>query len=302
MKRLRQTIIVVFMGWFTLMMAAPVAAAAERGALFKASAHGHTMYLFGTMHVGMADYYPLEPRIRHAVENASALALEIDPAADPAALAQAIQTYGVHDPRDTSGHAMPGPLKGRLDKALRSYSINPENVAHLKPWLVATALTMSEFGVQGMRPELSVDAHVAAIARGRNVPIIELESLAAQLNIFNRMPHGDQWQMLADTVDSIESGRQHADVRIIIDAWRNADRRALEAIAERAQSDSTTGGLFLQKVLLEERNGPLADKLAALLKKQDRVVAAIGVLHLVGGETSVPAKLRARGITVERIY
>jgi len=53
--------------------------------------------------------------------------------------------------------------------------------------------------------------------------------------------------------------------------------------------------------MLEERNGPLANKLATLLEEQDNAVAAIGVLHLVG-KHSVPAKLRALGLTVERIY
>jgi hypothetical protein len=140
---------------------------------------------------------------------------------------------------------------------------------------------------------------VAAAERG--VPVLELESLGAQLNMFNRLSHQDQWQLLADTVDSIESGRQRLDVRTIVDAWRNADQAALETIAARAEQDDTVAGRFVQKVLLEERNGPMADKLEALLKKQDRVVAAVGVVHLVG-KASVPAQLRARGITVERIY
>lgn len=299
MKRLRQAIIVVFMGWF--MFALQCASAAERGALFRVSGHGHTMHLFGTMHVGVPEYYPLEPRIRMAVEQASVLALEIDPFEDPARMAQAIQTYGVHDPRDSRGREPPAGLKPRLEKALRGYSIQPDSVAHLKPWLVATALTMSEFSQAGMRPELSVDLHVATLARERRVPIVELESLAAQLDLFNRLSPQEQWQVLADTVDGIETGRQRSDVKTIIDAWRNADRKALEAIAARAEADRTVAGRFLQKVLLEERNGPMADKLEALLKKQDKVVAAVGVLHLVGS-ASVPAKLRARGITVERIY
>ena len=295
MRQLRQTIIVVFLGWFALMLSA---SAADRGALFKVSGHGHTMHLFGTMHAGMPSYYPLEPRIQTAMDNASVLALEIDASADPAAMAQAVQTYGM---RDLQQSAMPARLKPRLDKALRTYALDPQIVGAVKPWLVATALTMGEFSVQGLRPDLAVDAHLAQLARARKVPIIELESLASQLGLFNRLSHKDQWQLLADTVDNIETGRQRTDVRKIIAAWSNADMKALDALAVEAESDTTLAGRFVQKVLLEERNGPLADKLEALLKKQDKAVAAMGVLHLVG-RVSVPAQLRARGITVERIY
>lgn len=299
MERMRQTIIVVFLSW--LMLAMPGACAAERGALFKVSGHGHTMYLFGTMHVGMPDFYPLEARIRTAVENASTLALEIDPLAEPARMAAALQTYGAYDPRKSAGREMPPSLRPRLDKVLRERSIDPFTVAHLKPWLVATALTMSEFTLQGCRPELSVDLHLAQMARERNVPLVELESLSIQLSLFDRLSHADQWRYLESTVEGIENGRQRAEVKQVIDAWSKADRTALDAIAERAEKDTTVAGKFVQKVLLEERNGPMADKLARLLEREDKAVAAIGVLHLIG-KGSVPARLRAKGMTVERVY
>lgn len=299
MKQLRQAIIVVFLGWLVLAM--PAAWAAERGALFKLSGHGHTMYLFGTMHVGLPEFYPLEPRIREAVENASTVALEIDPLADPARMSAAIQSYGTFDPRKSTGREVPAALKPRLDKALKAASIDPFTVAHLKPWLVATALTMREFSLQGSSPELSVDLHLAQLARERKVPVIELESLSMQLSLFGKLSPADQWRFLEDTVDGIEDGRQRAEVREVIEAWAKADQKALDAIAARAEQDTTVAGKFVQKVLLEERNGPIADKLVSLLEKQDKAVAAVGVLHLVG-RASIPAKLRARGVTVERIY
>ena len=90
-------------------------------------------------------------------------------------------------------------------------------------------------------------------------------------------------------------------MRQIVEAWRTADQGALDNIAARAEADTSLAGKFVQEVMLEERNGPLADKLLKLLEQQDNSVAAIGVLHLLG-KHSVPAKLRALGLTVERIY
>ena len=292
---MQRLIIVVFT---SLMMCMPGAWAAERGALFKLSGSGHVMYLFGTIHVGLPEYFPLEPRISAALAEASAVALEIDPLADPAALARAVAT---HTMRDASTGAAPAGLQPRLDKALRAAYVDPAMVANLKPWLIASVLTINEFALQGGRAELSVDLHLATQAHERKIPVIELESITAQFAMFNSMNPAQQWEFLDDTVSMLESGREKDEVVQIMRAWSRADRTALDAIAAEAEQDTSVSGKFVQKVLLEARNGPMADKLAALLAKQDKVVAAVGVLHLVG-KLSVPAQLRARGITVERIY
>jgi uncharacterized protein YbaP (TraB family) len=90
-------------------------------------------------------------------------------------------------------------------------------------------------------------------------------------------------------------------VRQVLDAWRTADRPALDALADKVANDATLFGRFTQRVLLDGRNGALADKLLQLLARENNTVAAIGVLHLLGKQ-SVPALMRARGVTVERVY
>src|SRR3954462_10431092 len=68
---MRRQIIVVFVSLFWLALSP--AWGADRGALFKVEGSGHTMYLFGTIHVGQPGFYPLEPRIVAAVSGASKL-------------------------------------------------------------------------------------------------------------------------------------------------------------------------------------------------------------------------------------
>ena len=160
---------------------------------------------------------------------------------------------------------------------------------------------MSEYAAQGYRADLSVDAHLMELARASKVPVIALETPASQMKLFDRLSETEQLRFLEDSVDMIESGKQNVEVRQIVDAWRTADKVALEAIAERAEKDTTVSGRFLKTVLLDERNVAIADKLAALLKRADGSVAAIGVLHLIGPK-SVPALMKARGLAVERVY
>jgi uncharacterized protein YbaP (TraB family) len=295
---MRRQIIVVFLSLFWLMLGP--AFGADRGALFKISGNGNSMYLFGTMHVGLPGFYPLEPRIAQAIASASTLALEIDPAEDPAVMASALQTYGMATPTN-SIELMKPMQKARLYKALDKVGIEPSAVARYKPWLVATILAMSEYAAQGYSPDLSVDAHLAKLARASKVPVIALETPALQMGLFSRLSEAEQMRFLEESLDLIENGKQNVEVRQIVDAWRYADQRAFDAIAARTDSDTSTSGKFVKTVLLDERNVVLADKLASLLKRSDRSVAAIGVLHLVGSK-SVPALMKERGLTVERVY
>jgi uncharacterized protein YbaP (TraB family) len=292
---MRRQIIVVFLSLFWL--ACAPAAATDRGALFKVTGNGHSMYLFGTMHVGLPEFYPLESRIGQAIARASTLALELDPSAAPAVVQKAMIEHGMTG----DGPAMPAALAARLARALAQAGIDPAVTAPLKPWLVATILTLHSFSAQGYQAGLAVDLHMAGLARAAKVKVVELESLEAQMALFDRFSDAEQWRYLDESLAQIESGKQYAEVRQVVDAWRTADQAALEAIAARVENDSSFSGRFVQKVLLDGRNGALADKLLQLLAKEENTVAAIGVLHLVGKQ-SVPVLMRAKGVTVERVY
>jgi uncharacterized protein YbaP (TraB family) len=294
---MRRQIIVVF---FSLLCLAMPAWGADRGALFKVTAYGHTMFLFGTMHVGQPEFYPLEPRIAAAIKGASTLALEIDPAQDPAVAAQALKAYGMTAPNATRQALAPA-MRVRLDRALAKAGIDPDAVVQLKPWLVATVLAMAEYGRQGYRADLSVDAHLAQLARASKVPVVGLESAGSQMSLFNRLSMAEQVGFLEESIGLIESGKQGAEVNKIVNAWRTADQAAFDDIAARASSDTSVSGKFVKNILLEERNGALAEKLAQLLEREASTVAAIGVLHLIGAN-SVPSLLGERGMAVERVY
>lgn len=296
---MRRKIIVMFLSLFFVVLAP--AGAAERGALFKVAASGHTLYLFGTMHVGLPEFYPLEPRIAAAVAGATRLALEIDPEISPEAMGAALAAYAMMPGGEDMRDALPAADRKRVDAALARAGIAPESVVRFKPWLVATFLALAEYGAQGYNPALSVDIHLARLARARKVPVVELESIGAQLGMFNRMSAQDQNTYLMESVAMIESGRQSNEVRQIVQAWATADRDGLEQIAARSEADTSLSGRFVQKVMLEERNGELAAKLKLMLASEKDSVAAIGVLHLVGAK-SVPALLRAQGFAVERVY
>ena len=67
-------------------------AAPNRGTLYRIVHDGHTAYLFGTIHVGQASFYPLEPVVLRALAQSGKLAVELD-IRDQPPLTAALQKY-----------------------------------------------------------------------------------------------------------------------------------------------------------------------------------------------------------------
>jgi uncharacterized protein YbaP (TraB family) len=277
------------------------ASAAERGALFRVSMDGHVMHLFGTLHVGLPEYYPLEPRIANAVSQASTLALEIDPGQPQAELARALRAHGLLAAGSGAYESMDPERKARLDKLILQRGLDPSTARTYKPVLLATLLTMGEYTKQGYRSELSSEAWLARLARKGGTRVLELESLGRQLSMLDRLGVQERWRFLDEMMGTIESGAQRTEARAMVQAWSTADRHALDEIAARCELDTSVSGKFVTQVLLKERNVGLADSLLQLLRQENKTFAAIGVLHLLG-TGSVPTLLQERGANVERIY
>ena len=302
---MRRQIIVMFCGLFLLPLQAALAeapsVAQKRGALFKVQDASHTLYLFGTIHVGAPDFYPLEPTVTQALNGAGALALEIDPGADPRKAVSAVLKYGMEAPGSKVPPDCRQTLAPRLAPLLQKYGIAPAAVAPMKPWMLASVLAIGEFSTLGYRSDLAVDSYLSQQAKARKIPVVELESMEGQMALFGAMSPLDQCRFLEDGVASIEDQEQSQEAREIADAWRNADEAAFDKLAAKAATDPSFAAQFVQKVLLDGRNPALADGIANLLAREKSSLAAIGVLHLVG-DKSVPDLLRKRGLKVERVY
>lgn len=294
--------------WLTLPTAAAAASdaasTAERGALFRVSLGTHVMHLFGTLHVGLPEFYPLEPRITEAIAESSTLALELDPDQPRSTMLGALRDYGMlaPDASAASGYAALTPEQNhRLDRLIRQGGLDAGTALQYKPVLLAIMLTLSEYTRQGYRPDWASEYVLARLARRDGVRVVGLESLGGQLAILDRLAPPERLAFLQEMMGTIESGAQQVEARAMVRAWSHADQHALDAIAANCEADQSVSGRFANAVLLKERNAALADKLTALLANENRTVAAIGVLHLLG-TGSVPALLKARGIVVERIY
>lgn len=277
------------------------AMASERGVLFKVSHGGHTMHLFGTLHVGKSSFYPLEPRIRNALANATTLALEVDPFAPSAGMRRAVAEFGQLAPGEPGYERLAEDERRRIERIAMAAGIDAGQAFRYKPVLLASLLALHEFTRQGYRIDHGADRHLAAQVRHGGARLLALESLDAQLRMLDRLQDDGRWRFLVETLDTIESGAQAAQALAMARAWERADRAALDAIAQRMLAGETESGAFVRDVIFRERNTALAEGLMRLLQKESNTVAALGFLHLLG-EGGVAELLAERGAEVERLY
>jgi uncharacterized protein YbaP (TraB family) len=301
---MRRPIIVVFLSLF--LMAFQVLGA-ERGALFRVTGSGHTLHLYGTIHAGRPDFYPLEPTIRNAILAAPTLALEIDPTRDPAALVAAMRQHAEFPAGSPGLAGLGAERRQRIEAGLKKQGLDPAAVQRVKPWMLVMTFALIDAARLGYSPALGVDLHLAQLVRDNETRktgktrIAELESIDYQLGLLDRLPEEEQWKLLEEALQEMGSGRQLRETRDLFDAYERADQKALDALVRRMEEDDTVSGKYTREVMLEERNGPMADKIGALLAREDNAVAAVGLLHLLG-KRGIPELLRKRGIRVERVY
>lgn len=222
--------------------------AVERGALFKVSGHGHTMYLFGTIHMGLPEFFPLDKSVTRALAASTTLALEIDPTVQTAEMTAAVQRTALTTPAIVA--AMPPALGPRLTRHLEALGAPATLSTQLKPWMLVMTLTTVEYAKLGYRPELGIDAHLAKLAHDRNIKVIGLETVESQIDLLDRLPVADQWTILDKTLASLDSGEEQQDVQSITKGWAKADHAALDALALKYEKDQRLSSRILQRRFL----------------------------------------------------
>jgi uncharacterized protein YbaP (TraB family) len=267
--------------------------------LFEVRSATNTVYLFGTIHVGARKLYPLGMQTDEAFARAAVLALEADPT-DPGALADAL-TSGMYQPPETLRTHIPPELYARLEAALPAIGLPIEYARGMKPFLLSMAILMLEVQRLGYDPGLGLDMHFARLAKAQGKPIVELESMREQIDMFAGLPSGVQEGMLHLALEGAADGTLAADLEALVAAWRAGDAQAIHESTRRELEDlpEELADLLYARIY-DERNRRMAQRIEAFLAGSQVHFVAIGAGHLTG-EASVPALLGAKGFAVRRL-
>lgn len=268
--------------------------ARDRGFLWRLQKDGRESWLYGTVHMGRLDWVFPGPRVREAFAASQVLALELD-LTDPDT-----QRRLAAGSRAGPGDALPVALQRRLDRRALAECAAAEALAGMKPELQLATLAMLAGRRLGLEPVYGIDMALAALARRDGKALVALESVDEQLKALVGGPRSELHELVASTLDELDSGRAQALLGHIAQVWASADHARLARYPEWCECQRTAAEAAAMRRLLEGRNPAMATRIDQLHRGGQRVFAAVGSLHLIGAR-GVPALLAQRGYRVERI-
>jgi hypothetical protein len=275
-------------------------AAPPRGLLYAISKNGQTAYLFGTLHVGRASFFPLDLATTQAMVQSSELVVELD-ASQIDKMQAGLQRYAALPPPQTLDSTLPLALKQRLHTRLDALAIPSESVQAWKPWMATLALTVGALKKLGYGFEYATEFYFIAIANALNKPIAELEGIDYQFQLFDSIPPQDQLVYLDESLGYLEKDDMQADTQALIAAWLAHDPVALQQLVLKSFEDAPRSALWMKQKLFTERNQRMADKVDQMMAAGHTPFVAVGALHLTG-QDGLPALLEQRGYRVTSLY
>ena len=265
------------------------AQAPDRGLLWRISRGGHSSYLFGSLHIGKADWAYPGPALRQAWNETEVLAVELDPADVGPVLAAMRQQAGAIAPA----------LARRIEAQSRAACLPPGALSALPAMLQLSTLTLLEARRDGFDAGFGQDLMLLAQAKAEGRPVQSLESVEEQLAALE--PEAAELPEIVDgTLRQLQRGQLRAPLRKLATTWSRGDLKALADYPRWcACADSPSERAWLKRVN-DDRNVQLAARIDALHGAGQRLLVAVGALHMSGPE-ALPRLLAARGFEVQAL-
>lgn len=254
------------------------------------------VYLFGTIHAGKKEWYPLAQPIEDALADSKVLVVEAD-ISDEVAMSKAPPpTYA---PPDSLAKHVPSAEYERFVKLLPRYGLREEQLAQLKPFMAVSLLMFGEWARLGYLPQFGIDGYLISKAKAEAKPIKEIEGLDTQVKLMDSLTEEEHRLAFSGTLKAIESGLTGEQITGMVNAWQVGDPNLMLEIA-RHYNREVPGARALEEKFVWSRHDSMVAKIEGYLNEsKDRHFIAVGSLHLAGPQGLVEM-LRKRGYIVRQ--
>jgi uncharacterized protein YbaP (TraB family) len=269
---------------------------------------GHTLYLFGTIHVGDVRSDTVLEKVSPYLLACDALAVEFDLVAYEKDLGAAIADYQQFvylDGSKVRDH-IPEELYERCADLLREANAYSPMLDYynLGMWasLVDTAALLSR---SDLDPNAGMDRKLILLAYEKEIPVLDVESSSFQMGLLNSFPEELNLLRIQATLDNLDSYGEETGK--LYEAWLTGDYDAILALVlgeEEADEDYTEEQLAMiedyNRAMIDDRNRGMAQVALDWLAEGKTVFFAVGTGHMVG-EAGLVQLLTDAGCTVERV-
>lgn len=280
---------------FLLILLLPLQTGAEeysRGLLWEITAKdGNKSHLLGTMHSDDERITRLPNIVRKTFNDAESFSGEV--MMDMNTIMSMSQMMYFRDGRQLK--AIIGEQRYRVCLAyLADYGIPEIMVAMMKPWAVATTLSLP-------KPTTGqfLDLMLFQDAEKQGKAVYGLESAAEQMSVLDEMSQDDQIAMLDEAIENFEHLPQI--FQRFVNVYLDRDLKGLQKLNDEMMKDSNQQvAKHFEEQLIEKRNYRMVDRMQSRLAEGNAFIA-VGALHLPG-EHGILNLLVEKGYRVKAIY
>lgn len=254
-------------------------------------------YLFGTVHAGKADWYPLPPAVEDAFDDSRVLVVEAD-ITDEEAMTRTSSAMKYRWPANLTTN-VPADEYVRFRRLLARYAIPEDQVIQLKPFMAVSLLVFSEWSRLGFVPNYGVDLYFLTKAKAEKKRIVEIEGVDTQIRLMDSLTNKENLMLFKGTLDALESGLTDEQVKGLVAAWQAGDPDAILEVARR-YNEKIPGAREFENKFIWARHGAMIEKIEGYLNQsKERHFIAVGALHLAGPDGLVE-RLRRKGFIVRQ--
>ena len=256
---------------------------------------GKTMSLFGSLHVGKPDFYPLPESVIKRFEEATVLAVEADVTLPETQ--QACMKLAVTDEKLES--MLSGDDFAALSGYIKASAIPDSTINKRKLWMVNLALVGAELNQLGVDFGRGLDVTFLREAKLSKKRVVEVEGGAQQCGALAGATNAETTAALTRFLAAVRQNRMEKRLDQMLTSYRAGDGPSLNKVVNEEFGDSKEGMMAKQRIF-DNRHPPMAERIESFFKSPERHFAVIGVGHMFGDNNLLEA-LAKRGITVKRV-
>jgi len=269
-------------------------------------ADGDRVWLFGSIHIGYKELYPLPSYVMDAFEEADALAVEVD----INDMTDSIGAYGdlmkmvSYTDGTTIKDHIDADLYQRAVKILEDHLYVTSALETFKPYIWSSLLDELLMQQSALSSANGVDQHLLDLAYDQGKPIVEVESAEEQFAMLGGFPDKLQEMMLEENVDMYERGTASLSFHMLMALWAKGDEKLFSTMLNQTNTDASADEQemyeYYQSKLVTERNVTMTDFAEQALTDGRELFICVGAAHVIGEDAMVDL-LRERGYTVELV-
>lgn len=268
---------------------------------------GHVLWLFGSIHVGREDYYPLPEYVMNAFDGADSLAVEADIIAfeeDVNLQMETLMPLMYMDGSSIKDH-IPQELYDQAVEAFEGFDTYMSALDLYCPAFWSSMLESLLIEQLGADIYLGIDRHLLEKAKENQKPILEIESAAFQYQMLAGFSDELQTFMLENSVQMCQNqAAAWMDLNLMMDLWASGDEQNFATYLAGSDENMTDEEKALyeeyNQALLTDRNLQMAEFARDALLSGDEVFICVGAAHVIG-EGSLSQLMAQWGYTVEQV-